>query len=153
MYIVFFINRFKAQCKTHEDIVFCVMTYRSTSPCNVSLVPHMLNMPDWFAILTMMVYLIPKHEVFSCYSRTFLSIIGGVVAGIWGFTGLTGFVFYFLIMMIASIGLLAKSKFSVQKYFDSWTRISIEGVFGGLMVSLVYCHVTFCCLSCCLMMS
>ncbi|CAD6271282.1 unnamed protein product [Miscanthus lutarioriparius] len=67
------------------------------------------------------------------YSRTFLSIIGGVVAGIWGFTGLTGFVFYFLIMMVASIGLLAKSKFSVQTYFDSWTRISIEGVFGGLM--------------------
>jgi hypothetical protein len=84
----------------------------------------------------------PKHEVFSRYSRTFLSIIGGVVAGIWGFTGLTGFVFYFLIMMVASIGLLAKSKFSVQTYFDSWTRISIEGVFGGLMVSpcLLPCH-------------
>ena len=151
MYIVFLIIRFKAQCKTHEDIIFCVMTYPSTSPYYVSLGPHMLNMPDWFAILTMVVY--PKHEVFSCYSRTFLSIIGGVVAGIWGFTGLTGFVFYFLIMMVASIGLLAKSKFSVQTYFDSWTRISIEGVFGGLMVSLVYCHVIFCCLSCCLMMS
>lgn len=85
----------------------------------------------------------PKQEVFSCHSRTFLSIIGGVVAGIWGFTGLTGFVFYFLIMMVASIGLLAKSKFSVQTYFDSWTRISIEGVFGGLMVSpcLLPCHI------------
>jgi hypothetical protein len=54
-----------------------------------------------------------------------------------------GFVFYFLIMMVASIGLLAKSKFSVQAYFDSWTRISIEGVFGGLMVSpcLLPCHI------------
>ncbi|XP_035815591.1 uncharacterized protein [Zea mays] len=72
------------------------------------------------------------------YSRTFLSIIGGVVAGIWGFTGLTGFVFYFLIMMVASIGLLAKSKFSVQTYFDSWTRISIEGVFGGLMSFVLF---------------
>ncbi|KQK04996.1 hypothetical protein BRADI_2g17240v3 [Brachypodium distachyon] len=71
------------------------------------------------------------------YSRTFLSIIGGVVAGIWGFTGLTGFIFYFLIMMVASLGLLAKSKFSVHTYFDSWSRILVEGVFGGLMVSIV----------------
>jgi hypothetical protein len=78
---------------------------------------------------------------FLYYSRTFLSIIGGVVAGIWGFTGLMGFVFYFLIMMAASIGLLAKSKFSVQTYFDSWNRILIEGVFGGLMVSVFCCHV------------
>ncbi|GJN15159.1 hypothetical protein PR202_gb02052 [Eleusine coracana subsp. coracana] len=72
------------------------------------------------------------------YSRTFLSIIGGVVAGIWGFTGLMGFVFYFVIMMVASIGLLAKSKFSVQTYFDSWSRISIEGVFGGLMSFVLF---------------
>ncbi|XP_074564837.1 uncharacterized protein LOC141821324 [Curcuma longa] len=67
------------------------------------------------------------------YSRTFLSIIGGVVAGIWGFTGLTGFVFYFLVMAAASLGLAAKAKFSVNKYFDSWNRILIDGVFGGLM--------------------
>jgi hypothetical protein len=81
------------------------------------------------------------HEFFfSLCSRTFLSIIGGSVAGIWGFTGLMGFVSYFLIMMAASVGLLAKSKFSVETYFDSWSRISIEGVFGGLMVR------TFCCL-------
>uniref|UniRef100_A0A452ZU48 ER membrane protein complex subunit 6 n=1 Tax=Aegilops tauschii subsp. strangulata TaxID=200361 RepID=A0A452ZU48_AEGTS len=73
----------------------------------------------------------------SFYSRTFLSIISGVVAGIWGFTGLTGFVFYFLIMLVASIGLLAKSKFSVHTYFDSWSRILVEGVLAGLMVSIV----------------
>ncbi|KQK04995.1 ER membrane protein complex subunit 6 [Brachypodium distachyon] len=72
------------------------------------------------------------------YSRTFLSIIGGVVAGIWGFTGLTGFIFYFLIMMVASLGLLAKSKFSVHTYFDSWSRILVEGVFGGLMSFVLF---------------
>ncbi|TVT97431.1 hypothetical protein EJB05_57312, partial [Eragrostis curvula] len=76
----------------------------------------------------------PSHTL-DLICRTFLSIIGGVVAGIWGFTGLMGFVFYFVIMMVASIGLLAKSKFSVQTYFDSWSRISIEGVFGGLMLN------------------
>ncbi|BAF05803.1 Os01g0683600, partial [Oryza sativa Japonica Group] len=68
-------------------------------------------------------------------SRTFLSIISGVVAGIWGFTGLMGFVFYLLVMMVASLGLLLKAKFSIHTYFDSWNRILIEGVFGGLMVS------------------
>ncbi|KAM3299890.1 hypothetical protein ACQJBY_041067 [Aegilops geniculata] len=72
------------------------------------------------------------------YSRTFLSIISGVVAGIWGFTGLTGFVFYFLIMLVASIGLLAKSKFSVHTYFDSWSRILVEGVLAGLMSFVLF---------------
>ncbi|KQK09216.1 hypothetical protein BRADI_2g46730v3 [Brachypodium distachyon] len=71
------------------------------------------------------------------YSRTFLSIISGVVAGIWGFTGLTGFVFYFLVMIVSSLGLLVKAKFSVHTYFDSWNRILLEGVNGGLMVSLI----------------
>ncbi|PKA53388.1 hypothetical protein AXF42_Ash012330 [Apostasia shenzhenica] len=68
------------------------------------------------------------------YSRTFLSIVGGVVAGIWGFTGLTGFVFYFLVMALTSLGLLAKANFSTGNYFDSWNRIALDGFFGGLMV-------------------
>ncbi|XP_020098614.1 ER membrane protein complex subunit 6 [Ananas comosus] len=72
------------------------------------------------------------------YSRTFLSIIGGVVAGIWGFTGLTGFVFYFLIMAVASLGLAAKAKFSVHTYFDSWNRILVDGVLGGLMSFVLF---------------
>ncbi|KAL0919189.1 hypothetical protein M5K25_011268 [Dendrobium thyrsiflorum] len=72
------------------------------------------------------------------YSRTFLSIMGGVVAGIWGFTGLMGFVFYLLIMAIASLGLLAKAKFSVGNYFDSWNRIILDGFFGGLMSFVLF---------------
>ncbi|XP_008800913.1 ER membrane protein complex subunit 6 isoform X2 [Phoenix dactylifera] len=72
------------------------------------------------------------------YSRTFLSIIGGVVAGIWGFTGLMGFIFYFLIMAIASLGFAAKAKFSIQKYFDSWNRIVVDGFLGGLMSFVLF---------------
>ncbi|KAJ8445726.1 hypothetical protein Cgig2_026053 [Carnegiea gigantea] len=67
------------------------------------------------------------------YSRTFLSIIGGVIAGILGFTGLTGFIFYFLVMAITSVALAAKAKFSIHTYFDSWNRILLDGFFGGLM--------------------
>ncbi|XP_042509340.1 ER membrane protein complex subunit 6-like isoform X2 [Macadamia integrifolia] len=68
-----------------------------------------------------------------CYSRTFLSIVGGVIAGILGFTGLTGFVFYILVMAITSLGLAAKAKFSIYAYFDSWNRIILDGFLGGLM--------------------
>ncbi|CAL9144784.1 unnamed protein product [Musa hybrid cultivar] len=72
------------------------------------------------------------------YSRTFLSIIGGVIAGIWGFTGLTGFIFYFLVMAAASFGLAAQVKFSVSTYFDSWNRIFLDGIFGGLMSFVLF---------------
>jgi ER membrane protein complex subunit 6 len=74
---------------------------------------------------------------FLFHSRTFLSIIGGVVAGIWGFTGFTGFVFYFVVMLAASLGLAAKAKFSASAYFDSWNRVLLDGILGGLMVSFL----------------
>ncbi|KAF5941569.1 hypothetical protein HYC85_019211 [Camellia sinensis] len=68
------------------------------------------------------------------YCRTFMCIIGGVVAGILGFTGLTGFIFYFLVMAITSVGLIAKAGFSIHSYFDSWNQIIFDGILGGLMV-------------------
>ncbi|XP_009412423.2 uncharacterized protein LOC103993909 isoform X2 [Musa acuminata AAA Group] len=72
------------------------------------------------------------------YSRTFLSIIGGVIAGIWGFTGFTCFIFYFLVMAAASFSLAAQAKFSVCTYFDSWNRIFLDGIFGGLMSFVLF---------------
>ncbi|KAJ7955268.1 ER membrane protein complex subunit 6 [Quillaja saponaria] len=72
------------------------------------------------------------------YSRTFLSIIGGVVAGILGFTSLTGFIFYFLLMAITSLGLVAKAGFSVHSYFDSWNRVVLDGFLGGLMSFVLF---------------
>ncbi|CAN0857603.1 ER membrane protein complex subunit 6 [Linum grandiflorum] len=72
------------------------------------------------------------------YSRTFLSIIGGVIAGILGFKGLIGFVFYFLIMAITSAALAAKAKFSIHSYFDSWNRVLLDGFFGGLMSFVLF---------------
>ena len=72
------------------------------------------------------------------YSRTFLSIIGGVVAGILGFTGLKGFVFYLLLMALTSLGLVAKAKFSTHTYFDSWNRVLLDGFQGGLMSFVLF---------------
>ncbi|KAL3505602.1 hypothetical protein ACH5RR_030984 [Cinchona calisaya] len=72
------------------------------------------------------------------YSRTFMSIIGGVIAGILGFTGLMGFVFYFLVMAITSAGIAAKAGFSVHLYFDSWNLIILDGFLGGLMSFVLF---------------
>ncbi|KAM7280890.1 hypothetical protein ACFE04_008024 [Oxalis oulophora] len=72
------------------------------------------------------------------YSRTFLSIIGGVIAGILGFTGLSGFVLYFLIMAITSVALVAKAKFSINAYFDSSNRVIFDGFLGGLMSFVLF---------------
>ncbi|KAJ9181771.1 hypothetical protein P3X46_005830 [Hevea brasiliensis] len=72
------------------------------------------------------------------YSQTFLSIVGGVIAGILGFKGLAGFILYFLIMAISSVGLIAKAKFSVHSYFDCWNRIIFDGFFGGLMSFVLF---------------
>ncbi|KAG8370556.1 hypothetical protein BUALT_Bualt14G0129400 [Buddleja alternifolia] len=72
------------------------------------------------------------------YSRTFMSIIGGVIAGILGFTSLTGFIFYFLVMAITSAGLGAKTGFSVHSYFDSWNRIILDGLLSGLLSFVLF---------------
>lgn len=67
-----------------------------------------------------------------------MSIIGGVIAGILGFTSLTGFIFYFLVMAITSVGLVAKAGFSVHSYFSSWNQIVLDGFLSGLMVCSVF---------------
>ncbi|KAF5183849.1 Rab5-interacting family protein [Thalictrum thalictroides] len=71
-------------------------------------------------------------------SRTFLSIIAGVIAGIVGLTNLTGFVFYFFVMAITSLGLVAKAKFSIHAYFDSWNSVVLDGFLSGLMSFVLF---------------
>ncbi|KAJ0793271.1 putative rab5-interacting protein family [Helianthus annuus] len=72
------------------------------------------------------------------YCRTFMSIIGGVIAGICGFTGLMGFVVYVLVMAITSVCLTARAGFSIHSYFDSWNRVLLDGFLGGLLVNVSY---------------
>ncbi|KAL6532524.1 hypothetical protein OROGR_014494 [Orobanche gracilis] len=76
------------------------------------------------------------------YSRTFMSIIGGVIAGILGFTGLMGFIFYFIVMAMTTIGLAAKTGFAVHSFFDSWNRIVFDGILGGLLLIRVVLDVS-----------
>lgn len=81
------------------------------------------------------IVMVREPKFVSLCSRTFLSIIGGVIAGILGFTGLNGFIFYFLVMAITSVGLAAKARFSIHSYFDCWNRIILDGFLSGLMVN------------------
>ncbi|XP_059069866.1 uncharacterized protein LOC131038119 isoform X3 [Cryptomeria japonica] len=72
------------------------------------------------------------------YSRTFLSIMAGVVAGILGLTGWKGFIFYFMIMILTSLGVVVKIKFDIHEYFDSWNRVILDGISGGLMSFVLF---------------
>ncbi|MFS7960168.1 putative rab5-interacting protein family [Helianthus anomalus] len=72
------------------------------------------------------------------YYRTFMSIIGGVIAGICGFTCLMGFVIYVLVMAITSVCLTALAGFSIHSYFDSWNRDLLDGFLDGLLVNVSY---------------
>ncbi|MCO5549501.1 hypothetical protein L7F22_002973 [Adiantum nelumboides] len=75
-----------------------------------------------------------QHNMRSIYySRTFLSIIGGVVAGILGLTGIAGFLFYFGIMMATSAAVVVKAGFDIGRFFDSWNRVTLDGLTAGLM--------------------
>ncbi|KAM1486357.1 hypothetical protein ACFX2I_000564 [Malus domestica] len=70
-------------------------------------------------------------------------IIDGVTAGISGFTGLTRFIFYFFIMTVISVGLIAKTGFTVYSYFDSWSQIRLNGFLGGLSSFVLFWTVTY----------
>ncbi|KNA04402.1 hypothetical protein SOVF_200170 [Spinacia oleracea] len=72
------------------------------------------------------------------YSRTFMLIVGGIIAGILGFTGLTGFIFYFLVFAVTTVGLTAKAKFSIHSYFDGWNSVLFDGFLGGLMSFVLF---------------
>ncbi|KAJ6908866.1 LOW QUALITY PROTEIN: hypothetical protein NC652_019968 [Populus alba x Populus x berolinensis] len=79
-----------------------------------------------------------NHESYILQPNRFCLIIGVVIAGILGFTGLTGFVLYFLVMAITSVALIAKAKFSIHTYFDSWNRVVFDGFLGGLMSFVLF---------------
>lgn len=57
------------------------------------------------------------------------------MAGVLGLTGVAGFLCYFVIMMLASAGIAAKTKFDIHSYFDSWNRVLFDGIAQGFMVS------------------
>eukprot|EP00850_Spirogloea_muscicola_P015410 SM000117S25530 [mRNA] locus=s117:432074:433584:+ [translate_table: standard] len=72
------------------------------------------------------------------YSRTFLSIFGGVAAGILGLTGLAGFFFYILVMLLSSVAVLLKARLDVGAYFPSWQQLVLDGIGQGMMSYVLF---------------
>ena len=52
-------------------------------------------------------------------SRTYLGIVGGVVAGVLGLTNLRGILFYFVTQLMLSLACLAKMNFKWAVYFPA----------------------------------
>lgn len=117
-----------------------------SSVCMRCTYRELLEKEEWreflfFQVICLTVFKVHLQNIsYLCCSRTFLSIIGGVVAGILGFTSLKGFVFYFLLMMVTSLGLVAKARFSIHSYFDSSNRVLLDGFLGGLMVGFLFVY-------------
>ena len=72
------------------------------------------------------------------YVRTFMSIISGCLLGIAGFTGLYGFLSFFVLYAFVSLGLLVKMGFNPDKYLPKQTVHGfVLGGIGGQMFSCV----------------
>jgi hypothetical protein len=68
-------------------------------------------------------------------SRTFLSLVAGAVAGVLGLTGVSGFLFYLIVMAAQSGTLLLKAKLNARAYFLSLQAVVFDGVLPNVLVS------------------
>jgi hypothetical protein len=68
-------------------------------------------------------------------SRTFLSLVAGAVAGVLGLTGISGFLFYLIVMAAQSGTLLLKAKLNARAYFLSLQAVVFDGVLPNVLVS------------------
>jgi hypothetical protein len=60
--------------------------------------------------------------------RTYGALNAGIIAGLFGFNGLSGLACYFVLFFIVSICLLYKAKFDSKKFFINKNEL----VFGGM---------------------
>ena|SRR3989338_10951259 len=84
------------------------------------------------------------NVVYKC--KTFISIVFGIVAGIFGLTGLTGFLFYILVSLVISsvlIGLALPKPFSNEGVFTSWSNIVMGGFTQGLLTYILFWTISY----------
>mmetsp|Transcript_4981 Transcript_4981/g.8641 ORF Transcript_4981/g.8641 Transcript_4981/m.8641 type:complete len:121 (+) Transcript_4981:231-593(+) len=72
------------------------------------------------------------------FYRTFVSIVGGIVAGILGLTNLAGFASYFVMMGMVSLGLASRTNFNPTAYYPTTRMITVEGINSGLMSFVLF---------------
>mmetsp|Transcript_9330 Transcript_9330/g.23951 ORF Transcript_9330/g.23951 Transcript_9330/m.23951 type:complete len:119 (+) Transcript_9330:109-465(+) len=80
-----------------------------------------------------------KHNALSLTSgRTITAVIGGLVSGILGITGVPGAISYFVYMLMFSGCLMLKLKFNYQQYFGSWKQLFVDGMFGSVTTYILF---------------
>ncbi|GAQ83187.1 hypothetical protein KFL_001390050 [Klebsormidium nitens] len=72
------------------------------------------------------------------FSRTFLSLVAGAVAGILGLRGIPGFLFYFVIMAAQSGTLLLKAKLNAAVYFLSLQAVVFDGILPNVLLFVLF---------------
>lgn len=71
------------------------------------------------------------------FVRVYLSVVGGVVAGILGATNFAGFFGYAVTQALVMLVALAKMGFKVTEYFPSWS-VAMNGVGAGMMTYILF---------------
>ena len=72
--------------------------------------------------------------------RSFMSLTGGTMMGILGFTGLQGFIGFLILHVVVSTAIVAKASFSLTDYVpgSKLPNFLIEGLTGELMSFLMF---------------
>lgn len=82
-----------------------------------------------------------KHNVgVVSFCRVITSVLAGIVAGVLGITGLSGFLFYIVFHALLAVPLLLKAQFQVKKYFRNWTTPFLSFIFTsqGMLSFLLF---------------
>ncbi|KAF0980267.1 hypothetical protein FDP41_013481 [Naegleria fowleri] len=82
--------------------------------------------------------------VYKC--KIFISLVFGIVAGIFGLTGLSGFLFYVVVSLVISsvlIGFCLPRPYSVESVFPNWTNIIFGGFTQGLLTYILFWTISY----------
>ena len=77
------------------------------------------------------------------YCNTTMSALSGCAAGVIGFTGLNGFIFYFLCALALSFLLIGYLGPSCKKYFITKQRIVTATLWSGIQTYLLFWTFSF----------
>ena len=71
--------------------------------------------------------------------RTAVSLIGGITAGTLGLTGISGFLFFGVTVLMLSISLLLKAGSNRNNYFQESVKMFVmDSFFGSLFLYIVF---------------
>jgi hypothetical protein len=77
-------------------------------------------------------------------AKAVIYILGGLICGVLGFTGLYGLLFYMGITAIVTLAIMAKMGFQLKKYTSTTaTNFAISGVFNHVLSFIMWWTLAF----------